>query len=104
MKHILLAAAVLLATGASAETVNVSNGEELAAAVKSVKSIRAANRDAPVEILLASGDYDVPGEICLWEGREFISSDTAKVEIRSAPGATTDTVSGSHTSTSVLLT
>ena len=61
MKHVLLATAVLLATGASAEILNVSNGEELAAAVKSVKSIRAANRDAPVEILLASGDYDVPG-------------------------------------------
>ena len=87
MKHVLLATAVLLATGASAEILNVSNGEELAAAMKSVKSIRAANRDAPVEILLASGDYDVPGEICLREGRGFISSDTAKVEIRAAPGA-----------------
>ena len=73
MKHVLFAAAVLLATRASAEILNVNNGEELAAAVKSVKSIRAANRDEPVEILLASGDYDVPGEISLMGKRGFSS-------------------------------
>ena len=87
MRHVLFAAAAVLAAEASAETINVKNGDELAAAVKSVKSIRAANRDVPVEILLASGDYDVPAEMRLKEGRGFISSDIAKVEIRAAPGA-----------------
>ena len=87
MRHVLFAAAAVLAAAAPGETINVKNGDELAAAVKSLKSIRAANRDVPVEILLASGDYDVPAEMRLKEGRGFISSDAAKVEIRAATGA-----------------
>ena len=76
-----------LAAGGTAKTITVANGEELAAAVKSICTIRAANRDVPVEILLASGDYDVPSEITMREGRGFVSSVVAPVTIRAAPGA-----------------
>lgn len=78
--------AVLVVNG-TAETISVSNGNELASAVKSIGTIRAANRDVPVEILLASGDYDVPNEIVMREGRGFLSSDVAPVTIRAAHGA-----------------
>jgi len=76
-----------LATEAVGRAIEVSNGKELAAAVKSVKDIRAANRDVPVEILLASGDYDVPNEIVMRGDRGFVSSEVAPVTIRAASGA-----------------
>ena len=81
------AASAVLVLNGTAETINVANGRELAAAVKSIGAIRAANRDVPVEILLASGDYDVPSEITMREGRGFVSSDVAPVTIRAASGA-----------------
>ena len=84
---IVCAVSAVLVLDGTAETINVANGKELAAAVKSIGAIRAANRDVPVEILLASGGYDVPSEITLREGRGFVSSDVAPVTIRAASGA-----------------
>ena len=75
------------AGGAAAETINVSSAAELTNAVRRVAEIRKANRDVPIEIVFAGGDYDVPMELRLREGMTFFGSGSAKVVFRAADGA-----------------
>ena len=49
-----------LAACGAVETINVSDGKELVAAVGKILDIRKANRDTPVEVVLAAGDYERP--------------------------------------------
>ncbi len=76
-----------LAACGAVETINVSDGKELVAAVGKILDIRKANRDTPVEVVLAAGDYELPLSLGLYEGKTFISSSTAPVVFRAAPGA-----------------
>ena len=80
-------ALVGLAACGAVETINVSDGKELVAAVGKILDIRKANRDTPVEVVLAAGDYELPLSLGLYEGKTFISSSTAPVVFRAAPGA-----------------
>ena len=67
------------------ETIPVSNGEELTAAIKQIVKTRKANSNAVIDVVLTSGDYNVPASLRL-DGRWGFRSSDARVTFRAAPG------------------
>ena len=89
MKSVLLLVGVALGLVWSAvggETIPVHDGEELTAAIKQIIKMRKADSNAVIDVVLASGDYNVPASLRL-DGRYGFRSSDAQLTFRAAPRA-----------------